>query len=295
VKQHEIEYRIDETNLNVRTDRNFIRNRLIPVIMERFPGFRSTIGRTVELIRQEELLLNDLSAQLATQSISREGEEVILDIAALRDAPPVLASRVVLSALYELSGPETRWGRIHVQAALKLIRNANPSARACMPDRILLLREYNKLRIVRTPREDVSNPIDISVSGPGTVEIVEAGMTLVFGLIDLDRPSAPPEEPTVEWFDADRVTFPLRIRGPVPGDRIRPWGMQGSRKIKEILIDAKIPVASRKAFPLVVSGDEILLIPGIRRSSAAAIEFATRKVLVIKLEETTSTNTEDTP
>ncbi len=285
VKRHDIEYRVDETNLDVRTDRNFIRNRLIPVILERFPGFRSTVGRTVELIRQEEELLDDLSAQLATQSISREGDEVILDIAALRDAPPALASRVVLSALYELSGPETRWGRIHIQAALKLIRNANPSARACMPDHILLLREYDKLRIVRTAQGDVSNPIDISLSGPGTVEIVEAGMTLVFGLIDLDSPSAPPEEPTVEWFDADRVTFPLRIRGPLPGDRIRPWGMQGSRKIKEILIDAKIPARSRKTFPLVLSGDEILLVPGIRRSRAAAIEPATRRVLVIELEE----------
>lgn len=293
VTRHEIEYRIDETNLDVRTDRNFIRNRLIPVIAERFPGFRSTIGRTVELIGQEEQFLDDLSAQLAGRSVSREGDALVLDVAALRDAPPALASRVVLLALYQLSGPETRWGRIHVQAALKLIGNENPSARAGMPDHILLMREYEKLRIVRTLKGDVSKPIDISVNGPGTVEIVEAGMTLVFGFFDLNSRSVPPVDPAVEWFDADRLTFPLRIRGPLPGDRFRPWGMQGSRKIKEILIDAKIPAGSRKNFPLVVSGDEILWIPGIRRSRAAAIEPATDRVLVIKLEETPSPEIED--
>lgn len=281
--EHNLEYRTDDTNLDLGTDRNFIRNRLIPIIEERFPGFRNPIGRTVELIRQEEQFLNDLASELATASISRDRDGLIVSVLGLRAASSVLASRVLLLALYEVSGPEVRWGRIHVESALALLHASNPSARITLPNRIELIRDYDKLRIrVKTPGE-TSPPLDMIVFGPCSVEIPKTRMVLLFRAFEVQYEPELPKEPTTEWFDADRLPFPLRVRNPLPGDRIRPLGMQGSRKVKKVLIDAKIPVDVRKTLPLVLRGDEIVWVPGIRRSRTASIKPSTRRVLEMKL------------
>ncbi len=57
LQERHLPFRIDQTNLEVDTDRNFIRNRLFPVVEERFPGFRAPLGRSMELIEQEDAFL----------------------------------------------------------------------------------------------------------------------------------------------------------------------------------------------------------------------------------------------
>jgi tRNA(Ile)-lysidine synthase len=95
---------------------------------------------------------------------------------------------------------------------------------------------------------------------------------------------------TAAAFDADEVSFPLTVRNPVPGDRFKPWGLQGTRKLKKVLIDLKIPRDLRKRLPLLLKGDEILWIPGVRRSDAAPIHSATRRVLEVSIVKCSNTN-----
>jgi tRNA(Ile)-lysidine synthase len=56
----------------------------------------------------------------------------------------------------------------------------------------------------------------------------------------------------------------LMVRHPEPGDRMSPYGMEGSRKLQDIFTDLKIPKAQRAVWPVVVCGDEIIWIPGYR-------------------------------
>ena len=95
---------------------------------------------------------------------------------------------------------------------------------------------------------------------------------------------------TAAAFDADEVSFPLTVRNPLPGDRFKPWGLQGTRKLKKVLIDLKIPRDLRKKLPLLLKDDTILWIPGVRRSDAAPIHSATRRVLAISIVKCSNTN-----
>jgi tRNA(Ile)-lysidine synthase len=69
-----------------------------------------------------------------------------------------------------------------------------------------------------------------------------------------------------------------------PGDRIRPLGLGGSRKIQDVFVDHKIAVASRLRWPLVVSGDEVIWIPGLVRSRLALVSAASRKVVHLRAD-----------
>lgn len=68
-------------------------------------------------------------------------------------------------------------------------------------------------------------------------------------------------------FDASRIAYPLQVRAWRPGDRMRPRGGRGSRKLSDLFVDAKIPRDQRAELPVVVAADgTILFVAGLRPS-----------------------------
>ena len=76
-------------------------------------------------------------------------------------------------------------------------------------------------------------------------------------------------------------TVPLIVRNRQQGDRFQPYGMQGTKKIKDFLIDAKVPRSERDSIPLLVCGNEILWVIGYTTSDAFKITSDTRQYLYL--------------
>ncbi|WP_438348296.1 tRNA lysidine(34) synthetase TilS [Paenibacillus sp. FA6] len=88
-------------------------------------------------------------------------------------------------------------------------------------------------------------------------------------------------------FDADQIVFPLTLRCRLDGDTMRVMGLNGSKKVKDIFIDDKIPPSIRSQIPMILDGNnDIIWIPGIRRSIHAPINQQTISVLHLSLEDT---------
>jgi tRNA(Ile)-lysidine synthase len=282
LEEEGIPYRIDSTNLGTGTDRNFVRNRLIPTIGQHFPNFRKPLKRTIGLLGEEEQFMGELAEKLYSQTVSCNETGLQMSVPGLRSAPAVLASRVILLALYDFSGPDLRWTRSHVRTVWKLLRSTRPSGMAHLPGGLLAAREYDRLVLSRGAAAELEPRLEILVSAPGIVEVPGTGLILRLQL--RERKGIRPQEYdgiTAAAFDAEAVSFPFTIRNPRPGDRFKPWGLQGTRKLKKVLIDLKMPRVLRKELPLLLKGDEILWIPGVRRSDAAPIQDSTRRVLEV--------------
>ncbi len=278
-----IPYRIDRTNLSADTDRNFIRNRLIPLIKQRFPDFGNPLARTVNAIREEDQFLESLASALKSHAVRQRDDRLILAIPGLLDVPRVLARRVVLDGLYGLSGPSVRWARVHLDTIFNVMHGENPSAEIDLPGGIVLVREYDRLTFtVGRPEEPA--PFSVQVAGPGELRVPSTGTIMTFEIVmprsDLPVSSAGPVE---AYFDADGALFPLTVRSILPGDRLQPWGMTGTRKVKEILIDCKVPRRLRMKIPLLEKDKELLWVPGIRRAGAAPVVPETRRVLKVSV------------
>ncbi len=81
-------------------------------------------------------------------------------------------------------------------------------------------------------------------------------------------------------FDADRLGWPLLARPRAAGDRMRPRGGAGTRKLSDLMIDAKIARGARGALPVVTAADGALLwVPGLRPAEAARPSETTRRLL----------------
>ncbi len=282
--EEKIPFLVDPTNLAAETDRNFIRNRLFPVIRERFPRFGITLGRTLELVESEEEFLDAQATALSRRVVSRTEDGLELDVSELALQSKVLGARVVREALYRLSGPNTRWTRRHVDAILAALGAENPSARLDLPAGITFRREYDRAFLEKGKFEDQPDTFTVTVDGPGTVEVSHGRMRIAFRIL-LEKPSRKElfGGLTAAFFDAEGVPFPLTLRSPRPGDRFRPWGMQGTRKLNEVLIDRKVPMHRRRGIPVLVKGRRILWVPGVGRSSEAPLTVQTERVLKVEL------------
>ena len=99
-----------------------------------------------------------------------------------------------------------------------------------------------------------------------------------------DRSDEPmPNGKTEAIFDLDRIQLPLWIRTRRNGDRFYPFGMTGSKKIKDFLIDQKVAKNQRDGVPIVVdNAQHILWIIGYRTSQIGQITDTTQRVLKIQ-------------
>jgi tRNA(Ile)-lysidine synthase len=86
-------------------------------------------------------------------------------------------------------------------------------------------------------------------------------------------------------FDADRLGWPLRVRARRAGDRMRPRGGSGSRKLSDLMIDAKIARDARAGLPVVTSaGGDLLFVPGLRPAEYARPDGRTRRVVQLRFQ-----------
>jgi len=98
---------------------------------------------------------------------------------------------------------------------------------------------------------------------------------------------APERNARVVWIDLDMIppSEPLMLRRWRQGDRIEPFGMRGSRLVSDVLSDAKVPLTEKRDLWLLVSGEKVLWVPGLRASRHYAINYLTKKVLKVSCRE----------
>ena len=90
----------------------------------------------------------------------------------------------------------------------------------------------------------------------------------------------------VALFDAAAISDAgLVVRNFIRGDRIRPLGMRGERKVHDVFIDRKIPRLARRCFPIVALGGEVAWLPGLARGSAALVSNASETILRVEARE----------
>jgi tRNA(Ile)-lysidine synthase len=103
------------------------------------------------------------------------------------------------------------------------------------------------------------------------------GATAVKGFLA----SLPKDDSVGCVLDASGLTFPLLVRSRLPGDRYRPLGAPGAKKLKEILRAKGVPEDERAARPVFVSGRDIVWVQGLPISENSKITPKTQKILRI--------------
>jgi tRNA(Ile)-lysidine synthase len=115
------------------------------------------------------------------------------------------------------------------------------------------------------------------LDGPGTYPLPGGGaLTVEQAMPPTDWSSVSAD---TAWFDPGSTPFPWLVRTFSPGDRIVPFGMTGSKKVKELFIDARIPLRERRSIPLVFSGGRLIWVCGVRIAEGARVAAGATNVI----------------
>ena len=233
--------------------RNRLRHRVMPILKEENP-----------------LLAENLSAmamELRHDAAALEPEGDVSDVSRLRQLSPALRSRALAAFLKRSGVPEPE--RRHIRLAESLVFSEKPSAWAVFPGGVILSREYDRL-VRREKTEDLEELL------------LQPGQTVELPSLSLRVRYVPAEE-----IINTKHTFTVNTRGAVAlrsrrtGDIIRLNA--GTRTLKKLFVDRKIPAAMRNVIPVFADEDGVVGVYGI----GANVDRLARELpaMQIRLEE----------
>lgn len=253
--------RWDPSNVDGGFARNVLRNDILPRLERGVaPGARRSLIRLGRTARADEAAWTAALDKLDEHLIVRASDDRIeVDRTAFLAYPPELRSRALRAWARRLGARLTEGGTRSAVA----FTTRGASGRECpISGSVRLVRSFDRfvLETLSNPGEDRWLQIDAPGEGRGGFEIGGRTGTAVWSMDDLSTGR------WLERFGTADLELPVRVRAWCPGDRIR--YSYGSKKLKKVFGEARIPRDGRARVPIVVDGQgRVLWVPGVTRSS----------------------------
>lgn len=245
----------DSTNTDERYARNKIRRQVIPVLRELNPRLTESVSATQRYLRSDDDYLNAQAAMACTHARWAE-DDLVIEARYIAELPAAIAPRAVRRLLEMTGDGDTNCSAAHLNAVVDLARGDDPSAVAFLPDGRLAQRVYKELLI--TTQSDPLPPFE-------PVPLATDGMTDLPGTdwqVTCRPVVCPPEGEGAP--DALYLTLkePVTLRPRQTGDEICLPGRGGTKTVKKLFIDEKVPRRERERIPILADGDGVAAVAG---------------------------------
>ena len=301
--------RQDSTNTDTRYLRNRIRHELIPRLESDYnPNIKVGLSRTADVLGAESEYLDTVAQEAFETCRVRDPdrvkalatlESVVLDREKFQQFHIAVQRRVLRLSFFEMLGSLGDLYFLHCEAMLSLIERSAPNAALALPNSLRFRRAYQCLIFeVNTssksplPIETESFAYPLAVPGNTFIAALNTEITAELGDIRSGETFRLPDGRYEAIFDYEKVkrvfadlpseAFPLMVRNRLQGDRFQPYGMRGTKKIKDFMIDAKVPRYERDRIPMLVCGDKVLWVVGYTTSDPFKIQSGTRQYLYLR-------------
>jgi tRNA(Ile)-lysidine synthase len=281
-KDNELLPRIDKTNLENIYTRNKIRLELIPYIKENFNSDIVTIlNRLADTISIDNFYLEKLASEKFKSYCKVNDNKVIIDKNAFGEHEAVI-TRILRQALNELKGNLYNVEKIHIYDLINL-QKSGTGKRITLPNNVVGYNNYKniELSIGKAYEDSEEKEYNLSLNEENYIEAfnLRVSMRLIKNHEKIDFK----EKPQVKYFDFNKIMGSIRLRTRRNGDWFTPFGMKGSKKLKDFFMDLKIPQEERNRIPLICFGEHIAWIVGYRISENYKIDKTTKNILEIKI------------
>jgi tRNA(Ile)-lysidine synthase len=286
LQERGMEYRNDSTNFAPSCQRNFLRLKVFPLLREAFhPQIAQTIARCANLAREEEswwasqtqTLWGDICLELS------EGR-CELDFGRLQQLHPALVRRMLRLAIQKVKGNLSGVGLIHLEPLTEFISSDKTGKSIRIPGGIEAIRHGAKLLIRSRECATPEDPLDdvLTVHEPGNYFFGKLGFEFSY-CHETAACCEPDSGSDCVRMDSDKLKRPLQLRYLRAGDRFRPLGMAGSKKLQDFFTDCMVPREERKRVPLLCDSEKICWVVRMRMDDRVKVEAHTRQILMVKL------------
>ncbi|MBN1766562.1 MAG: tRNA lysidine(34) synthetase TilS [Sedimentisphaerales bacterium] len=317
LKESDIPFRLDRSNLADDYTRNRIRNELLPLLRERYnPEISQALERLGVIAGWfSELSCKDAQKELAGLIKEQTAESLILDAATLNQKSHIQQAEILYQSLLALHVPQRHIGFKQVHSVLSMLgRDDHPPV--LLPSGVQVKRRRGDLIIVKnfngrnSPNAAIAPPEPIELIVPGrnnleqgffyydpqnqavnSIESLQAELLSADGF-DMDT-FITHKNVREEVFDRDKIQAPLTVRVRHEGDRFEPLGLvkngvreacpAGTKKLGDMLTDDKVPLEMRDKIGLVCDGRGIIWVMGLRIAERVKVSHLTREILKLEI------------
>ncbi len=278
--ERELSWRTDQTNMDQEYTRNRIRHTILSCAQKQInaQSVRHMADTGTEL-REIERYLEEETEKACQQYVQWEKDScrILGDVFGQLD--PVLRSRLFRRCLKEAGGGLRDMERIHIQL-LEALWEKKVGSRLDLPGGRSVYREYTGLCLCcRNPvPENLEKDAPLYPAVPGTYVVGKEKWTFSEELFWENT-----EKTYTKWFDYDKIKKSLEIRRRMPGDYLEINQEHGRKKLKDYLIDQKVPREQRGQILLLADGSHIMWIPGRRISEGYKVTESTKRILKVQI------------
>jgi tRNA(Ile)-lysidine synthase len=281
-KENQLSYREDSSNATLKYTRNQLRHQVIPELKSINPSLEATFAENFKNLREAEWLYDFAIDKLKTALLEYDeasGSLWAISIEKLRQIP------AAKSVLYEILQAYGFTGRQVGQMIQHLEGN---SGAIYYSTTHRLLRSYGKLLLEKLAPQSEDKAYQFLENLPmlGEYQLIdfEGDFSLQGCLITIEEFEQAPKNTNIAYFDADLLSLPLRIRNWNEGDSFEPLGMNGQhKKLSSLFKDAKLSIFERERMRLLMSGEDIAWVMGMRSDERFKVTDKTTRVLELVL------------
>lgn len=276
-------WREDSTNWDREILRNHIRLVLLPALEGYNPDVRRTLARVAALLRDEAQVVQSLAVPEIAKTLSGNAPRVRVARTPFARLPAALQRRALREAVQRVRGNLRGVRFVHIEGARRLVLEGETGAWMPLPGGVRVTRVSGAAEVSMEAPQRAPGVYRLPV--PGEIIALEFGVHMSAETIERDRfragVTAGDLSTNTVMLDSDVIKGELVVRGPKPGDRFAPLGMEGRTKlVADYLRDEGVPRHRRALTPIVTTDDGVILwIVGMRASDAGRITDATKRAV----------------
>ncbi len=252
-KNNNIKYYIDQSNEDMTYTRNRYRKNILPQLKKE----KSTIHKQYLKYSKTLLEYTEYINEITTEQKKRVWKNNSLELETFKQTHHFIQKQILYKILndYYQNQPNIIKEK-HIEKIQSIINSQKPNLTYNLPHQIIIRKSYNKLYIEKEqPQQKEKYKIEFHKKITTNNFIIEEVENSLTDGNDICR------------LNLNNITLPLYIRNRKEGDTILLKGLNKHKKVKEILIEAKIPQHLRDNYPILTdANDNILWIPNIKKS-----------------------------
>ncbi|MBI2842455.1 MAG: tRNA lysidine(34) synthetase TilS [Armatimonadetes bacterium] len=277
LKENDIAWRVDVTNLELDYTRNRVRLRLIPMLEKTFnPRVKDAVLSLSKLARDEAEVVREEAFRTFDDAAREVGDEaVVFDAERFGALPQAIKRRCLMLAIERVKGDLRDVEYEQVERVIDSLDRGEdftltlPSGRVYAALSAGLFRIFAKVQVQK---------IDLlrRMESPGRTEVPELDIAIEARFVP---PETRPTSETQAVIDLSRISGDLFVKTWRAGDEIVPLGMAGHKKLQDLFTDRKIPRFERQRIPLVIDSEKIVWVVGVIISDTVKVTDKTNMAL----------------
>lgn len=194
-----------------------------------------------------------------------------------------IITRVVIIAFKEISKSYQNFEMKHIYEIVNLAFRET-GKKINLTNNIICENLYGNIVLSKNDNKYYNSCVktEIKLDKDNIIENIEFNNYIInFEVIENKKKEKFTKNNLIKLFNYDKIEKEILIRYRKDGDKIIPLGMSGSKKVKDIFINSKVPREERDNTPILCFDDKISWIVGYKTSQLFKIDSDTKMILKI--------------